>query len=134
MEIHPQLLADCHVLGKTESGVLLLHKNSQVLWLILVPDVLQTDLFAVEGPIRTRIFADCEKIAAIIRQWPGVEKLNFAAIGNVVPQLHLHLVGRHHADPCWPKPVWGNLPESVPYRDEVLEELKTALQTVFVNE
>jgi diadenosine tetraphosphate (Ap4A) HIT family hydrolase len=42
----------------------------------------------------------------------GCAKVNFASIGNVVPQLHLHIVGRTPTDPCWPAPVWGNLRET----------------------
>ena len=47
---------------------------------------------------------------------PGVTKLNIGALGNLVPQLHVHVVGRRHGDPAWPGPVWGHSP-AVPYAD-----------------
>ena len=53
--------------------------------------------------------------ARFIKNEFAVSKINFAAIGNVVSQLHLHVVGRRADDPCWPAPVWGNLVEADDY-------------------
>jgi diadenosine tetraphosphate (Ap4A) HIT family hydrolase len=57
----------------------------------------------------------------------AVSKINFAAIGNVVPQLHLHVVGRRANDPCWPAPVWGNLAEADGYSNERIATLTARL-------
>ncbi len=54
-------------------------------------------------------------VARFIKNEFAVSKINFAAIGNIVPQLHLHVVGRRADDPCWPAPIWGNLVEADDY-------------------
>ena len=60
----------------------------------------------------------------------GCHKVNVAAIGNRVPQLHLHVVGRRRDDPCWPGVVWGRLPEGPEYTQSRLEELQGSLAWV----
>ena len=105
-EIHPQLLADCHRLGRLEFCHVLLNRNAVLPWFILVPETAVTDLLDLPETERTAALHE----AAIIGQWIkrhfGYGKINFAAIGNVVPQLHLHVVGRKPGDRCWPAPVW----------------------------
>ena len=54
-------------------------------------------------------------------------KINFAAIGNIVPQLHLHVVGRERSDPCWPNPIWGHLTDSPAYADADVTAIRAAL-------
>jgi diadenosine tetraphosphate (Ap4A) HIT family hydrolase len=57
-----------------------------------------------------------------VRALPGVEKLNVGALGNMVPQLHVHVIGRFKGDPAWPGPVWGHSPP-VPWPDPALAPL-----------
>ena len=66
-------------------------------------------------------------ISAFIKQVLGFDKVNFAGLGNVVPQMHLHVIGRSSADPCWPQPVWGNLPGGEAYAMEQLREWQQSL-------
>jgi diadenosine tetraphosphate (Ap4A) HIT family hydrolase len=63
-----------------------------------------------------------------IGSWAGVEKVNIGALGNVVSQLHVHVVGRHVGDPAWPGPVWGHSPR-VSYTEVrgFVEHLKSVL-------
>jgi diadenosine tetraphosphate (Ap4A) HIT family hydrolase len=115
-EIHPQLLHDCHRLGKLRLCHVLLHKNAAVPWLILVPETAPTgDLLDLPEHVRNLAMDEAAIAACFIKNEFAVSKINFAAIGNVVPQLHLHVVGRHADDPCWPAPVWGNLVEADGY-------------------
>ena len=109
--IDERLQADCHCLGHLPSGVLLLNRNALLPWFILVPDTSRNDILDLPADQRDRIIADCAAVSAFIKRVLGFDKVNFAGLGNVVAQMHLHIIGRREADACWPQPVWGNLPE-----------------------
>ncbi len=113
--IHPQLLLDNHYLGKFPSSHVLLHKNATLPWFILVPETEVADLLDLPKNLRRAAMDEAAVISAFVKQTFGCAKVNFASIGNVVPQLHLHIVGRTPTDPCWPAPVWGNLRETRNY-------------------
>ncbi|MEH6608012.1 MAG: HIT family protein [Halioglobus sp.] len=125
--IHHQLLADCHVLGSIPSGQLLLHRNAIIPWCILVPDTELQDLLQIDEPLRKQVLDDASRIAEFLRGEPDIEKINVAALGNVVPQLHVHVIGRHPLDHCWPNPVWGNLFEVADWDQASVERFRSAL-------
>jgi diadenosine tetraphosphate (Ap4A) HIT family hydrolase len=115
-EIHPQLLHDCHRLGQLRLCHVLLHKNAAVPWLILVPETAPTgDLLDLPDQVRDMAMDEAAIATRFLKTEFAVSKINFAAIGNVVSQLHLHVVGRRATDPCWPAPVWGNLVDADGY-------------------
>lgn len=122
--IHPQLLADCHRLGQFTFCDVLLHKNAVLPWFILVPQTELTDLLDLPDDQRRVAMNEAAAIAQLVKHRFGYVKINFAAIGNVVPQLHLHVVGRRPDDPCWPAPVWGNLTESREYAVQRIAEIR----------
>ncbi|MEM7018028.1 MAG: HIT family protein [Pseudomonadota bacterium] len=126
-QIHAQLIQDCHVLGKMKSSHLLLNKNAVLPWFILVPETDQQDLLDLEEALRTQVIQDAATISQFVKQHFNLQKINFAAIGNLVPQLHIHVVGRYEGDACWPHPVWGNLKETQDWPEATLTELKQAL-------
>ena len=127
-EIHPQLLHDCHLLGRLRLCHFLLHKNASVPWLILVPETAQSgDLLDLPERVRNAAMDEAAIAARFIKNEFVVSKINFAAIGNVVSQLHLHVVGRRADDPCWPAPVWGNLIEADDYSATRIAALKATL-------
>jgi diadenosine tetraphosphate (Ap4A) HIT family hydrolase len=126
-EIHPQLLADCHRLGKLAFCQVLLHKNAVLPWFILVPQTGSSDLLDLAEEQRTTAINEAAVIGQFIKRHLGYGKINFAAIGNVVPQLHLHIVGRKPDDPCWPAPVWGHLTESREYEAGHVEAIRGRL-------
>jgi len=107
--IHDQLLADSHRLGRFELCHLLLHRNAAVPWFILVPETEVAEFFELREQLTSLALKEAGAVARFVKQELGCEKINFAAIGNIVPQLHLHVVGRRPDDPCWPAPVWGHL-------------------------
>jgi diadenosine tetraphosphate (Ap4A) HIT family hydrolase len=111
-ELHPQLLADCHQVGRLALSHVLLHRNASLPWLILVPEVSADvrELYELDARDRRALDAEIDMLARYLKQSLGAHKINVAAIGNLVPQLHIHIVGRHPGDPCWPGVVWGNLP------------------------
>lgn len=126
-QIHPQLLADCHHLGRLPACELLLNRNAALPWFILVPDTELSDILDLPQEHRDAVVAECATVSDFIKQVLGYPKVNFAGLGNVVPQMHLHVVGRREGDTCWPQPVWGNLPDGGEYPAEQLQEWRREL-------
>jgi diadenosine tetraphosphate (Ap4A) HIT family hydrolase len=114
-EIHQQLLADCHRIGKFALCYVLLHKNAAVPWIILVPETTTEDLLDLPEEMQNRAMKEASIVSDFIKKHFSRSKVNFASIGNVVTQLHLHIVARKPGDPCWPAPVWGYLQETHEY-------------------
>ncbi len=78
-------------------------------WLMLVPRVADMrEWIDLDGDQQRLLLAEINLVSRVLRRQPGVAKLNIGALGNVVPQLHIHLIGRHPDDATWPGPVWGN--------------------------
>ncbi len=122
-KIHPQLLIDCHRLGRFDLCHLLLHKNGAMPWFILVPVTDVGDLFDMPVKLRMAAMHEAAVLDAFVKNILGYPKTNFAAIGNLVPQLHLQLVGRKPDDACWPAPVWGHLTAGPEYSAARLKSL-----------
>ena len=126
-QIHHKLLLDSHRLGRFHLCHLLLHKNAILPWFILVPETNIIDLLDLPDALRVSVMSEASCISKFIKQDLNCPKVNFAAIGNVVPQLHLHVVGRSPDDPCWPAPVWGNPVETADYSVLRLGEITASL-------
>jgi diadenosine tetraphosphate (Ap4A) HIT family hydrolase len=126
-QIHPQLLLDCHAIGKFALCHLLLHRNAAVPWFILVPETEARDLLDLAEKPRTATMNEAAAVSDFVKKILHYPKINFAAIGNVVPQLHLHVVGRKPGDPRWPAPVWGHLTDGPEYSAARLKEITSLL-------
>jgi len=126
-QVHSQLHNDCHGVGKLALCHLLLHKNAAVPWFILVPETDAHDLLDLPVKLRTAAMNEAAVVADFVKRILHCPKTNFAAIGNVVPQLHLHVVGRKPGDPCWSAPVWGHLTDGSAYSDARLKEITSLL-------
>jgi diadenosine tetraphosphate (Ap4A) HIT family hydrolase len=122
--LHPQLAADCHHFGRLGDARLLLHRNAMLPWFILVPETDQQELLELPAKTQAALLADCSRLGAFVKSHFGCPKLNFGAIGNLVPQLHLHVIGRRPGDACWPAPVWGHLQRSEAYSENELDVLQ----------
>jgi len=125
--IHDRLLADSHRLGRFELCHVLLHRNAAVPWFILVPETEIVEFFELREHLRSQALKEAGAVTRFVKQELGCEKINFAAIGNVVPQLHLHVVGRRPDDPCWPAPVWGHLADGPQYTAAQIREIAALL-------
>lgn len=113
--LHPQLAADCLDLGDWPLCRLLRMNDSTYPWLILVPRVTGArDMIDLADADQQRLMGEIGEASRILRQVTKAEKLNVAALGNVVPQLHVHVIARFAGDAAWPKPIWGVKPP-VPY-------------------
>ena len=75
------------------------------------------------------LWRESTDLAEVLARHFAADKMNVAALGNVVPQLHLHQIVRYRHDPAWPAPVWGKLP-AVPYSEEGLQQLLSNLTPV----
>ena len=126
-QIHSQLLADCHRLGRFDLCHVLLNKNALLPWFILIPETDVTDMLDLPDQQRNAAMNEAALISQFIKRRLGYPKVNLAAIGNVVPQLHLHVVGRRPDDACWPAPVWGNLPAGPEYTAARVVEMTNLL-------
>ena len=123
-KLHPQLSADCIPLGRFPLSRLLLMNDSNFPWFILVPDREGIrEIYQLEDQDRTRLWLESCELSAFLMTSFGGDKLNVAALGNQVPQLHLHHIVRYETDPAWPFPVWGRQPP-VGYSPEALQEVR----------
>lgn len=125
--LNPQLEGDCFNLGTVENCTLLLHKNALVPWLILVPHTNENELYKLEATLQSSLQNTTNKLASFIESHFKTDKLNIATIGNIVPQLHIHIIGRFIDDFCWPAPVWGQSASAI-YKEEDLQLIKQALR------
>jgi diadenosine tetraphosphate (Ap4A) HIT family hydrolase len=102
-----RLASDCHILGRMDNTLLLLMDNSLVPWMILVPKVELTEFHQLDWDSQLQLLSQINLVSHHLKDEYSVDKINVAAIGNIVRQLHIHIVGRSEADYCWPNVVWG---------------------------
>ena len=123
-ELHPQLRKDCVVLGQQPLCQLLLMNDSNYPWFILVPDRDGIrEIHQLDDADRAQLLHEsCTLAEYLMRSFAG-DKLNVAALGNQVPQLHLHHIVRYTTDPAWPAPVWGRHPP-LAYSAQALDETR----------
>lgn len=127
-ELHPQLAKDCVVLGDLALSRVLLCKDSNYPWLILVPK--REEVREIHDLIKAdqlQLIEESSAVSVLLAEHFGADKMNVAALGNMVPQLHLHHVVRFTDDAAWPKPIWGVV-DSRPYSDQNLQKTITVLQ------
>ncbi len=120
--LHPRLAADCHHVCKLSLSHLLLLNNAHHKWFILVPEVSAEQLHLLQPDERNTLLAEVQTVSEILENEFSPKRINVGAIGNMVPQLHFHVVARFEDDPAWPGVVWGH-PESIAYQQEELDAL-----------
>jgi len=122
-QLDPRLNADSISIGQFKLCQLLLINDSQYPWFVLVPmKENKTEIHQLSDSDQTQLWLESRLLSIAIMDIFEGQKLNIAAIGNVVSQLHLHHVVRFDNDACWPKPVWGQLPMKV-YNSQEIEEI-----------
>ncbi|WP_338890649.1 HIT domain-containing protein [Aeromonas rivipollensis] len=115
-ELHPRLQADTQILGDLPLCRVLLAKDSQYPWLILVPRVPGLrEIHHLPPEQQQQLMQESCAVATLMEEALGPDKINVAALGNLVPQLHLHHVARFSSDAAWPGPIWGAHPV-IPYQ------------------
>lgn len=129
-QLHPQLAKDCRDLGHLALCRLLLMDDSQYPWFILVPqrpDI--SEVHQLADADRVQLWEESTLLSRALVKGFAPDKLNIAALGNQVPQLHVHHIVRYRHDPAWPRPVWGKLP-SKPYYGAELEKLRSLMRSL----
>jgi len=123
-ELHPQLARDCLVIGEFPLSLLLLMNDSQYPWFILVPKrPAIREIHHLSEADQHQLLLESAALATAMESVFQPDKLNIAALGNMVPQLHVHHIARFSDDPAWPAPVWGKL-APVFYKPAALIEIR----------
>ena len=103
---------------------LLLMNDSNYPWFILVPrkhDI--SELFELSKTEQEILISEISQLSKIIKKQFSAHKINVATLGNMVKQLHIHVIARFTDDPAWPHPIWGRA-EAIPYQDEVIADYR----------
>jgi diadenosine tetraphosphate (Ap4A) HIT family hydrolase len=108
--LHPQLEHDTTAVGDLALCRVAAINDADYPWLVLVPRRVGVIEIADLGDDASLLMAEIAQVSRLLKEVTRCDKLNIAAIGNIVPQLHIHIVARRKDDPLWPKPVWGFSP------------------------
>jgi len=129
-QLHPHLQQDTVLIGKFALSQVLLMNDSQYPWCILVPQRAGlTEIYQLNQKDREQLQEESCFLAQQLATLYQADKMNIAAIGNLVAQLHIHHVVRYQTDKAWPAPVWGKF-SAVPYSAEELAIQRQAVQAV----
>jgi diadenosine tetraphosphate (Ap4A) HIT family hydrolase len=108
-ELDPRLGVDSHLVADGPLSQLRLMDDLRFPWLVLVPRAGgASELADLDADCQATLWQEVAQANAALRAWQACDKLNLGALGNIVRQLHLHLVARREGDAAWPGPVWGH--------------------------
>ena len=124
--LDPRLQQDTVLLGYFEKSLLLLMRNALYPWFIIVPNSDETELYLLSESTQVMLMQQINLLSRFVSQSFAIDKLNIGAIGNLVSQLHVHVVGRRRDDSSWPGVVWGSEP-FVEYTSEQVAGIKAKL-------
>lgn len=126
--LHPQLAQDTVAIGELKLCRLLLNQDANYPWLVLVPrrpDL--TEIIDLDSDAQAQLAIEIAAVSHALKDITQCDKLNVAALGNMVAQLHVHIIARRKSDAAWPRPVWGVAP-ALRYRDNELTTLIDAVR------
>lgn len=120
-QLHTRLKEDCLLLGYFPLCQLLLSRDANYPWCILVPArEAITEIHHLNEGDRLQLLNESCRLSEVMETLFSPDKMNVAVLGNVVPQLHMHHVARFKSDAAWPGPIWGAKP-AIAYEDNALE-------------
>ena len=126
--LHPQLARDAVAIGALALSHVLVAKDANWPWLLLVPRRQGVcEIIDLDGVEQAQLMTEIAHAGRALKEVTACDKLNVAALGNVVPQLHVHVIARRSGDPGWPKPIWGAAP-AIPYEPRELERFIAAIR------
>lgn len=109
--LHPQLADDTVAIGDLALSRVLVSKDANYPWLVLVPRRAgAVEIIDLEEAEQAQLMTEIARVSRALKEVTGCHKLNVAALGNAVPQLHVHVIARHTTDAAWPRPIWGAAP------------------------
>ena len=128
--LHPQLHKDCYEIGDLTLCRVLLVNDCNYPWLILVPrreDI--SEIYQLTEQDQRQLTHESSHVARLMADHFRADKMNIAALGNQVPQLHIHHIARFHSDGAWPGPVWG-VAQAMPYSEDKKQQLLRELKDI----
>ena len=121
--LHSKLAADTFEVLSLEVSQLLLMNDARYPWLILVPQVSgMRDLHNLSTKQYQAVTQEIVQVSEVLESLAQAHKMNVGALGNMVPQLHIHIIARQTNDAAWPAPVWG-VGEAQPYSEDAAKTL-----------
>ena len=132
--LDPRLQQDTLTVGDFPLCRLLLMNDAQYPWFILVPrraDV--SEVFDLDAADQLVLWQETTALAAALKDNFAADKMNVATLGNMVSQLHMHVIVRTREDAAWPAPVWGKLPAQ-PYSEAQLAEVMARLRSLLTDD
>ncbi|MFP3996776.1 HIT domain-containing protein [Pseudomonas capeferrum] len=133
-EMDTRLQQDCLVLGDFPLCRLLLSKDANYPWFILVPRRAGvSEVFDLSQEDQAQLFKETTDLSQALKGEFKADKMNVATLGNVVSQLHMHVIVRRHGDVAWPAPVWGKVPAGE-YAPGQVDAIRQRLRTLLDND
>lgn len=130
--LHDQLRRDTLPVCRMKLCLVQLMNDAQYPWLVLIPSAENiTEIHELNEKQRKLLINEIAQAQRVLQHCFEPHKLNVGALGNMVPQLHVHVVARFREDPAWPGPIWGKLPAR-PYEDAALRSTIARLQNAFI--
>lgn len=127
-KLHPQLDADTTLITEFNLCLVLLINDANYPWCVLVPKRPDTtEIYKLPRHDQTELLVESERLCHAMEALFQPDKMNIAAIGNMVPQLHVHHIARFKNDTAWPAPVWGHT-QAVPYHPDKLNQTLASMQ------
>ena len=118
--LHPQLTKDTIDIGDLPLSRVLVIKDANYPWLLLVPRREgAVEIIDLDEVAQAQLMTEISRVSRAIKDITKCDKLNVAALGNMVPQLHVHIIARRASDVAWPRPVWGVAPPLAHDAEEV---------------
>lgn len=133
-ELHPRLEADTFIMGDFPLCRVLLMNDSHFPWFILVPRRAGvSEIYHLSEEDQIQLLKESSVLSQVLADSFSARKMNVAALGNVVHQLHVHHVVRYEDDVAWPAPIWGVV-DANPYSDEEIESIRQRIHTLLEGE
>jgi len=129
-----RLQQDCLLVGDFPLCRLLLMNDASYPWFILVPRREEvSEIFQLDGADQRQLWQETSLLAETLKDTFAADKMNVATLGNVVSQLHMHVIIRRRDDAAWPAPVWGRQPAR-PYEDAQIRQIIDKLRLVLTED
>ncbi|MGJ4998537.1 HIT domain-containing protein [Bradyrhizobium sp. HKCCYLR20261] len=126
--LHPQLAKDTINIGDLPLSRVLVIKDANYPWLLLVPRREgAVEIIDLDEVAQAQLMTEITRVSRAVKEITKCDKLNVAALGNMVPQLHVHIIARRTSDVAWPRPVWGVAPP-VPHDPQEVESFIGAIR------
>lgn len=107
-QLHSQIMADTIAIGHRGHYAIRLMNDARFYWLVIIPEIPQAiEIFDLSEAEQKQLFAEISQLSKALKQMTKCDKINIAAFGNLVPQLHIHLIARYREDAAWPASAIG---------------------------